>query len=510
MAFEDVYASVYSTSYSIGYYDSVNNLYADMLQSLLPNGPAWTFETSSEMYALLRALSYSYLRSYYRAQDLLEEYDPRNTFDLLSDWERILNLPGTNPTPATSLVDRRAAVHAKLLGYGDPTPAFFEQLAAGLGFYVHILTTPYDPFVAGSFTGLPLIADEWAYVWEVYAWPVEETTTNTALLEWTIESLCPDHTLVLFRYYLQTDPVAGGSANLNAVAYDEVNTQWCAVGAITGANVYILTSPNALTWTSRSIASTAALNSIAHNGVDLWVAVGEDSAGDSFIVTSPDAQTWTERAPTVARAIDLKSVCYGNGLWVAVGNKIGGDGYILTSTDGTTWTEQVNPLDENLYAVCYGNGMFVAVGDQDHGGALYGYIITSTNGIAWTRRANPKNVPLYAIAYKEDLGLYCAVGENDGTDAYIVTSPDGINWTEQANPITTSALSAITAANDRFVVVGPFVGIKSIILISRDGITWTQETNPGGGDLNGVSHDEYGRFLAVGDDIGAKNVILIS
>jgi uncharacterized protein YmfQ (DUF2313 family) len=515
MAFENAYGETLNADPVFGYYDESNDSYAEALENLLPRGPAWVFATTSEMYALLRGLSYSYLRAYQRGLDLLEEFDPRTTVDMLEDWERVLELPGTNPNPPTSLENRRGAVLAKLRGYGDPTPAYYTALAEAIGYYITIISTPYDPFVAGSLTGLPLTSDEWVYVWDVYCWEAELTVDNTPWLEWTLDSLKPDHTLAVYRYFLTQQVTTPATMMLWAVAYDTVNNQWCAVGETSNAaDASIVTSPNGLDWTERANPKAYHLYAVAHNGLDTWVSGGQGDGVDAYLLSSPDAQTWTEQANP--KNIGLNGAAFGAGVFVAVGNADGADAYIITSPNGAApWTERANAKNKALYAVAHNglsgaDSLFVAVGEADGTDA---YILTSADGATWAEKTNPKNFSLRGVTYGN--GLWVAVGDSDGVDNYIITSEDGITWAEVTNPGgATLSLYGVTYSTEAgFVAVGEADGVKALLFTSWDGTTWIAQDNPENFNLIGVAVDNYGRPVAVGyEDTGGPvyNIYLLA
>ena len=75
-------------------------------------------------------------------------------------------------------------------------------------------------------------------------------------------------------------------------------------------------------------------------------------------MTSPDGVTWTSRTSVADN--NWYSVAYGNGLFVAV--SVSGTGNrVMTSPDGVTWTSRTSAADNNWYSVAYGDGLFVAV-----------------------------------------------------------------------------------------------------------------------------------------------------
>lgn len=109
--------------------------YQTLLRKLLPPGKLWNFESTSNFALLLLSLADSFSRVDDRALDLLEERDPRTSFELLPDWERIC---GIVPPVPSSIANRRNAVVAKLLGLGPLTKQFYVNLAETLGYTITI------------------------------------------------------------------------------------------------------------------------------------------------------------------------------------------------------------------------------------------------------------------------------------------------------------------------------------------------------------------------------------
>ncbi len=129
------------------------------------------------------------------------------------------------------------------------------------------------------------------------------------------------------------------SANvMQAVCYS--GTLFCAVG-----EGYIYTSPDGVTWTSRTAAGTPANISFYgvcwSSGLDLFIAVGSDTTGGTHaeIQTSPDGITWTAR--TAVGTDTLRGVAQGESLdETCVIYAVGNNGMIQYSLNGTTgWTQ---------------------------------------------------------------------------------------------------------------------------------------------------------------------------
>jgi uncharacterized protein YmfQ (DUF2313 family) len=444
MAFEDAYGEVSSTSYVAGYYDSVNDVYARVLQQLLPDGIIWKWADESDAYSLLRAIGYSFCRVAERAQDLLKEFHPDTMFEMLEDWERVLDLPGDNPTPPTTLAARRGAVHAKLLGYGDPTVSFFEAIAAAQGYtdaYVnrHFLSS----FVPGSVAGDP-VASKWQYAWEM----VTPRGGDDALLQWSLDNVARAHGVMLMFWLLNPEQQSfdtPGSNTFNDVEYNGVDL-WCAVGT----NGSIQTSPDCVTWTKQTAGGgyTGNFYEVAYDTVNgLWCAVGSSGG----IQTSPDGITWTKQTAAGGYGGLFYGVGHNQiGLWVAVGS----NGEIQTSPDGTTWTARTAGGGYTAYwhGVAYGNGLWVIAGG-DSAPPYYGKFNTSSDGITWSDTAPIGSPAEFKDVEYNGTNQFLAVG----SDTALQTSADGIKWRARAAPDDMNPaidLLDVVYAGNRWIVVG--------------------------------------------------------
>jgi hypothetical protein len=90
-------------------------------------------------------------------------------------------------------------------------------------------------------------------------------------------------------------------------------------------------------------------------GNGLFVAVGSTGTGDR-VMTSPDGITWTSR--TSAADNNWGGVAYGNGQFVAV--SFNGTDRVMTSPDGITWTARSSSVANAWYGISYGKVLFVA------------------------------------------------------------------------------------------------------------------------------------------------------
>lgn len=182
--------------------------YLRLLVNLMPKGPAW-----SESDPLLAGAAEELARLHNRVMDLLEEYDPRTTVELFGEWETEYGLPDPCLITTPTLIERRAALFAKVFGLGGQSREFFIAVAAALGFTITI--TEFRPFRVGhGAAGDPLCGEDWYFAWQVNA-PLTTVRDfsvglsavgdalriwGNALLECVINRLKPAHTIVLYSY----------------------------------------------------------------------------------------------------------------------------------------------------------------------------------------------------------------------------------------------------------------------------------------------------------------------
>ena len=211
------------------------------------------------------------------------------------------------------------------------------------------------------------------------------------------------------------------------------------------------------------------------NGV--WVAVGEADGADGYILSSPDGVTWTEHANT--HNIDLRAVAFGNGLFVAVGaadTVSGGHAYILTSTDGAAWTERSGGAKQyGLNAVAYGDNVWCAVGDNDTGDA---YIVTSdSTGVTWTERAAGTIATLILKTVYFNGGVWSAGGYEAATSkGYFLKSTNGTTWAD-GDSFAACTIRSIAFGNGKYVAVGFDSSVGgTVVFNSTDAITWVKQT----------------------------------
>jgi len=209
-----------------------------------------------------------------------------------------------------------------------------------------------------------------------------------------------------------------------------------------GASGTLLTSPDAITWTSRTSGTSNNLRSFAYDGSSTGVTVGFSGT----ILSSTDGITWTSRTSGTSK--NINNVAYGNSKFIAVGD----NGTTLYSSDGITWTDWTSSCgandNESLWDVAYGNSTWVAVGDN---GSIY-----TSDESSCTKRTSGTTVEFNELIYGDS--TFVAAGDN-GT---VLTSTDGTTWTSRTSG-TTNNLYGGAYYN--------YGGYKGITLVGASGKT---------------------------------------
>jgi len=240
----------------------------------------------------------------------------------------------------------------------------------------------------------------------------------------------------------------------------------------------VMTSPDGITWTARSVPSGEWKAVTFGNG--LFVAVAD--YGTNRVMTSTDGTTWTAR--TAAATSLWRGLTYGNGLFVAVAWL--GTNRVMTSPDGITWTARSAAEANGWKSVTYGNGLFVAVSFNGTN-----RVMTSTDGITWTARSAAEASSWSKVTYGN--GTFVAVA-NNGDNHLVMTSSNGITWTARSAS-SDAAWDSLTYGNGNFVAAA-----NTSVMISTDGITW--RTRPSAwANWRGIAYGN-GTFVAVGETSG--------
>lgn len=201
--------------------------YQQQMIQLLPSGRAWAATPGGVLDSLLGGLAEEFARIDGRANRLLDEADTMTALELLPDWERVLGLPDACMPIADNITERQIAVTQKLAAIGGQSRAYFTELAANLGYVVVI--EEFSSFCAGDYAGDDVNGEDWKFTWRVNVQPPEADipenqyilselvaggTAGERLrgfgaldLECIIGRASPSHTIVLFSYPVEPEPL---------------------------------------------------------------------------------------------------------------------------------------------------------------------------------------------------------------------------------------------------------------------------------------------------------------
>lgn len=108
--------------------------YKEMIHGLLPVGQAWERRADSVLSKIVEVAANEMAAVHGRSDILLAEADPRQTFEMLSDWERVAGLPDNCAGVDNTIQERRAALVQRLTSLGGQSRAYFYQIAEVLGY----------------------------------------------------------------------------------------------------------------------------------------------------------------------------------------------------------------------------------------------------------------------------------------------------------------------------------------------------------------------------------------
>lgn len=191
--------------------DITQDDYTQLLVALLPPGPAWSADDPA-----VSGAAPSLLRVHRRADELMQELDPRTASELIGRWESITGLPDECiPAGTQTLRQRQQRLDAKVNLTGGINEAFYLAQLVALGKPDATITRYIkSPFKCTSPCTEVVDSPEWRYYWQVNipagtdaTWMTCNDPCNSALRQWgdtvvecVINKLCPSHTYVNFKY----------------------------------------------------------------------------------------------------------------------------------------------------------------------------------------------------------------------------------------------------------------------------------------------------------------------
>lgn len=192
------------------------NDYRHQVDALLPRGPLWKPKKGGIVDAVLYALSREAARIDARACAVIEEADPRTSYEELERWFADYGIPSECLAAIAdpSLEQMRQELLAKITSNLGLTKAFFESLAGTLGFSAEVET--YREHNVNDNAECPLYSAEWSTAMTLgvkvrgrngaeefnTTWAVDQPLARwgNSLLECVVRALAPAHVYVIFSY----------------------------------------------------------------------------------------------------------------------------------------------------------------------------------------------------------------------------------------------------------------------------------------------------------------------
>jgi len=225
-----------------------------------------------------------------------------------------------------------------------------------------------------------------------------------------------------------------------------------------GSSNNLWTSPNGITWTSRSGVSGNVLDMVKDHTDSYIVA-----ATSSGVAQSTNGTTWTSTTLASISSISYDST---NSTFLGVGTSRAWYAKVATFS---TWTEYTTTFNRVYRASIPINGGGSILYTIDTGGIMNFNTSTNTESNVLSPVYNIKD-----IAYGN--GIFVAISSDAFSSCF--TSTDGNTWTYRrfhtAAAQNTFAGRRIKYLNGNFIILSA----STIIFTSTDGITWTQRTTP--------------------------------
>jgi uncharacterized protein YmfQ (DUF2313 family) len=180
-----------------------------MITKLFPRGFAWN---GKNLLKLKKGMAPEYVRTDDRAEDLINELDPRTTDEMLPDWEELTKANEGCAPVAEGKAERQRRVSEKLTSRGGSSKPYLIRIAAALG--VPITIEEFQPFRVGrNRVGDRLNGEDWknwfwviapSYLRKVFR--VDKNRVGDRLVEVATDLECeirekkPANTKVFFKY----------------------------------------------------------------------------------------------------------------------------------------------------------------------------------------------------------------------------------------------------------------------------------------------------------------------
>lgn len=190
-------------AFSFVFGDEPEEKYARVAIQLLPPGVIWNTDRDATIKKVALAITDEFARIDARAQNLVEELDPRTAAETLPEWEQAVSLPDDQvPEIPATLPQRRVAVVQKLVGRTGQNYAFYARLCGACGYpLVSITKHAVDMTRSGTArSGDRLSGTAWAYAITITVSAATSGALTHAQFEAVIRHATHSHITVVFVY----------------------------------------------------------------------------------------------------------------------------------------------------------------------------------------------------------------------------------------------------------------------------------------------------------------------
>lgn len=285
-----------------------------------------------------------------------------------------------------------------------------------------------------------------------------------------------------------------GAVSWTSIAWSAELGLLCAVATNGTTATQIMTSPDGVTWTTRTSPEASGWQRVVWSrALRKFVAIA--NSGTYRVMTSPDGVTWTGYSPAVAAGVDYRAMAWSAELGLFAAYSASGGG-VIWSADGVTWTAGTGSAGHGSQFVMWVPELerFISVGT---GASGVGAVAYSLDGKTWTLANAPNSNTWRGVTYSPMLGLLVAVASTGAGDR-VMTSPDGITWTARTSAADNDWRAVRWAPELGLFLAVASTGTGNRLMYSFNGIDWAIGTSPADNNwFSLVWAAELGSFFAV-------------